>query len=214
MNDNRPRRRDDTAPSDRSRSLRLFVSVELSDAWRHAAEAVADDLKSTLGQDYRWVRPELYHVTVVFLGDHPEDRVSDIEAAMRAAADGVPAFELELGSLSGFGVDVPRALILTVADPSGGLQTFRRRLDRELGERRIPYDRKPLSPHLTLGRARVQRGGGDRRQRSRGSAPILPSVPRPNVGTLGVTEVALIKSDLLADGPRYETLMRVTLAGS
>ena len=211
MNASRPRRQDDTVPSDRDRSLRLFVSVELSDAWRHAAEAVADDLKSTLGQDYRWVRPELYHVTVVFLGEQPRDRVGDVEAAMRTAADGVPPFELELGSLSGFGVDVPRALILTVTDPSGGLQAFRRRLDQQLAERRIPYDRKPLSPHLTLGRARMQRGRRREEHRSRGSAPILPSVPRPNAGPLGVTEVALVKSDLLPDGPRYETLARATL---
>ena len=205
--------RRDRSPGGAERSLRLFVSVELSEAWRRAAADVAQALRATHERDYRWVRPELYHVTLVFLGEQPRERLGEIEDAMRAAARGLPPLDLELGGLSGFGVDVPRALILAVADPSGGLQALRRRLDQELSERRVPYDRKALKPHLTLGRARVQRGGGPRQRPARGQTGPTLSVPRPDVGPLRVTEIALVKSDLLPGGPNYEALIRVPLGG-
>jgi 2'-5' RNA ligase len=130
---------------------------------------------------------------------------------MRAAADEVPAVRARAGDLSGLGVDVPRALILAVADPSGGLHALRRRLDHELTERRIAYDRKSLKPHLTLGRAREQRGRGRGDRGGRGGAASIPTSPRPEVGPLSVTEFALIKSDLLPGGPRYEAVERVPL---
>ena len=213
MSDQQHDRRHAAAPPDRRGSLRLFVSVELSEDWRRAAEAVAQGFQATLGREYRWVRPELYHVTVVFLGEQPSERLGALDDALRTAAERVPPFELGLGSLSGFGVDVPRALILAVADPSGGLQSLRRRLDAELAARRIPYDRKTLSPHLTLGRARVQRGrdGAERRWRNTSPLPSVPRVTLPNVGPLRVTEVALVKSDLLPGGPRYAALTRAPL---
>ena len=215
MSDRPTRPREDTATSGPGPggSLRLFVSVELSDAWRRAAEEVARALQATHGRDYRWVRPELYHVTLVFLGEQPRERLGEIEAAMRAAAEGVPPMQLELGGLSGFGVDVPRALILAVADPSGGLQVLRRRLDHALTERRVPYDRKALKPHLTLGRARMQRGGNRSDRSRRGQSPQIGPMPRPDVGPLNVTDIALVKSDLLPGGPRYEMLVRVPLGG-
>ena len=211
MSDRLPGQPEDTAPAHRGHSLRLFISVELSVAWRDAAEQVARELETAHGRDYRWVRPELYHVTLVFLGEQPRERLDAIEAAMRAAASGVPPFELQMGGLSGFGVDVPRALILAIADPSVSLQSLRRRLDHELAARRIPYDRKALQPHLTLGRARVQRGRPREARRSGGSGPPTPQIHRPNVGPLSVTDVALVKSDLLPGGPRYEALTRVPL---
>ena len=213
MNEYQPGQRDATHPSERGDSLRLFISVELSEAWRQAAEQVAQELQATHGREYRWVRPELYHVTVVFLGELPRERLDDVEDALRAATVAVPPFELQLGGLSGFGVDVPRALILAVTDPSGGLRAVRQRLDQELTERRIPYDRKALKPHLTLGRARVQRGGGRRDRSRRGQPERLTAAPRPDVGPLDVTAIALVKSDLLPGGPRYEALTRVSLGG-
>ena len=208
-----PRQRDETAPRDRGQSLRLFISVELSEAWRRAAEQVAQELQATLGRDYRWVRPELYHVTLVFLGEQPRERLGEIDDALRTAAAEAPSLELRLGDLSGFGVDVPKALILSVADPSGGLQSLRRQLDQELAARGIPYDHKPLNPHLTLGRARVQRGRDRPNRRSRSGAPSVPRVTRPDVEALMVDEIALVKSDLLQGGPRYEALTRVSLGG-
>ena len=208
-----PPERDQMFPADRAQALRLFVSVELSEAWRRAAEQVAQALQVTLGRDYRWVRPELYHVTLVFLGEQARSRLGDIEDALRRAANGIAPLELRLGDLSGFGVDVPRALILSVADPSGGLLSLRRRLDQELAARSIPYDRKPLNPHLTLGRARAQRGRDRTDRRSRSGAPSVPRVTRPDVEALAVDEIALVKSELLPGGPRYEALTRVPLGG-
>ncbi|MDP8924766.1 MAG: RNA 2',3'-cyclic phosphodiesterase [Chloroflexota bacterium] len=200
-------------PAAAERSLRLFVAVELSDAWRQGAEEVARRLQAAHGNGYRWVRPELYHVTVVFLGEQPADRLGSITDAMRAAVAEASSFELRLGDLSGFGADVARALILAVADPSGGLHALRARLDRELVERRIPFDRKPLSPHVTLGRARVQRRG-ERRDRARpGQVAPTSRVPRPDVGPLRVDRIALVRSDLLPGGPRYEAVATVPLGG-
>ena len=177
-------------------SLRLFVAVELSEAWREHATGVAEELRGDDGRAYHWVRPELYHVTLVFLGDQPAESLGAIEAALRDAADGVPPFELTLGALSAFGIDVPKALVLTVEDRSGALRELRRRLDAELDRRGVSFDRKGLRPHVTLGRARHRRSQGPGSGATDTGSTRLSGV----VGPLQVREIALVKSELLPGG--------------
>jgi 2'-5' RNA ligase len=179
---------------------RLFVGIDIGEAWTDRLSAAADDLRDPLGNAVRWVRPDLYHVTVVFLGDQTAKAVEEIGLAVRAAAAASQQFELELDALRLLGAHERGALVASVRDPSGGLQRARARLDAELRQRRIPFDSKPLVPHVTLARPR-------RRQGRIAFEPIELRDVRP----LTAYALTLVRSLLLPEGPKYTTLMKIGL---
>jgi 2'-5' RNA ligase len=178
-----------------SDTLRLFVGIDIGEDWTDRLSATADDLHESLGRAVRWVRPELYHVTVVFLGDQPPEAIDKIAEALASAAESAAPFELRLTSLRRLGGHERGALVAGVDDPTGSLQRLRAHLDGELHQRDIAFDSKPLVPHVTLGRPR-----------GRGGPLPVSAVDLSDVPPLTVASVNLVKSDLQTSGPRYETI--------
>ena len=176
-------------------TLRLFVGIDIDDDWTERLSAAVNHLRDGLGRAVRWVRPELYHVTVVFLGNQSPDAAEQIGDALTSAAERSAPFSLHLGALYRLGGQEHGALVAGVDDRSGGLQAFRSRLDAELHTRGIPFDSKRLVPHVTLGRPR-----------GRSVAIRLDAVSLRDASPITVREVCLVKSDLLPTGPRYETI--------
>jgi 2'-5' RNA ligase len=182
-------------------TLRLFVGIPVGEAWTDSLSSTADLLAETIKRGGRWVRPELYHVTVVFLGNQPADAVDSITEAMAKAALSVKPFELRLREIVRFGRHENGALVAAVDDPSGALQQMRARLDEELRRRHIVFDARPLSPHVTL--VRPKRGAGP--------LPTSPTDLR-SAPPLLVTEVDLIRSTLLPTGSQYQTIATAPIA--
>jgi 2'-5' RNA ligase len=124
--------------------LRIFFAIEIGDAARRAAGAVAERLAAAPGGEaVRWVRPEAYHVTLRFLGTTPLDRVAGLVAAAQRATRN-PPFELRLGALAGFPSRRPRAV---------GARMSHRGADRgshvevERGRQRLRARGAPSIPH-------------------------------------------------------------------
>ena len=180
--------------------LRLFTGIDVGEAWTDRLAATADSLRDELGRAVRWVRPELYHVTIIFLGNQEPEAVPEIEAALTGAAVAVQPFTLRLTELRRLGGHERGALVAGVDDPGGELQRLRNRLDFELRQRRIAFDAKKLVPHVTLGRPRGRWGALELAQIDFHDAPPLI-----------VREITLVKSDLLPTGPLYETLATADL---
>jgi 2'-5' RNA ligase len=183
-------------------TLRLFVGIGVGDAWTERLGAAVDDLRDALGPAVRWVRPELYHVTVAFLGNHPPDAVSAIDQALTGAAATAQPFTLRLTELRRIGGHEHGALVAGVDDVSGALQAYRDALDAELRRRAVPFDSKRLVPHVTLGRPRGRSG----------PVQVAPLDLR-DTAPLDVRTIDLIKSDLLPSGPRYATIATAALRG-
>jgi 2'-5' RNA ligase len=184
-----------------SKPLRLFVGIGVGDAWTARLQTTTDRLRVPLGSAARWVRPELYHVTVVFLGNQPSSAVPIIGDALAETAAGGAPFTLRLTGIKRLGGHERGALVAAIADASGRLRSYRTLLDAALQARGIAFDSKPLVPHVTLARPRG-RGG-------------LPSVPSPDLSgapPLPVARIDLVQSDLLTGGPVYTTLLSAALA--
>jgi 2'-5' RNA ligase len=181
----------------------LFIGLDVGDAWTERQSDTADTLRDDLGRAVRWVRPELYHVTVVFLGNQPAESVPAIEAALASAAPAVQPFTLHLNELRRLGGHERGALVAGVVDPSGSLQAFRAALDTQLRAHAIAFDSKRLVPHVTLGRPRGRSG-----------LPPLAPIDLRATPPLAVQVINLVKSDLLPTGPRYETIATAHLGAS
>jgi 2'-5' RNA ligase len=92
---------------------------------------------------------EQWHVTVVFLGEAPAERAA--EALRVAVADTAP-FTLRFAGGGTFGRGRSTILWSGVDGDVEALRAMSAAIRRRLRRARLPYDRKPLRPHLTIAR--------------------------------------------------------------
>jgi 2'-5' RNA ligase len=76
-------------------TLRLFVAFDLPDEVRGAMRRRLARLRSLLPQS-RWVDPEQAHLTLAFLGHHPEERLAALGAALAVVFARYPPLSLRL----------------------------------------------------------------------------------------------------------------------
>jgi RNA 2',3'-cyclic 3'-phosphodiesterase len=193
----------------RPRNHRLFVALEPPDAVRRRLAAMAAELRRTAGRgadEIRWVPAENVHLTLQFLGAVPEERVPDVEEAVRAAAAAARPLSLEVRGAGGFpNARRPRVVWAGVDGDVAALAALVADLGRRLAPLGFPPEGRPFSAHLTLGRAREGRG-----------APGIGGALASAAASAGVpwraTEVVLFESHLSPKGPRYEAVLHAALA--
>ena len=184
--------------------MRLFLALELTEPWRRAAEAATAALAAEHAQSLRVVRPELLHLTARFLGEVDEASVEQLQAAL---AEQVPPIEvaLALGAAGTFGPAARTSVVwLGVGGDLEGLRALAARVEAALLDAGLPGERRELRPHLTLARVRRQAGAGERRA----IAASARALAAPEAAPFVARELLLVRSQLGADGPRYEPLAR------
>jgi 2'-5' RNA ligase len=186
--------------------LRLFVAVELPQAWLDAFASLIDQMKAALAREpltaaarLRWVRPEAVHVTVKFLGEVPESRLGAIDAALATAAPALPRPRVALGKPGTFGRP-PSVIWLGVDGDLQRLTRLAERVDAAVATAGFERDRRPFAPHLTLARIPEQLGADVRNR----VATIAASFARPAVSPFEVQRISLMRSFLGPGGAHYE----------
>ena len=179
---------------------RLFVAVEVPAPVRAGVGDVVTSLRAEAPQ-LKWVDPDKYHLTLVFLGRVSAEQVDAVRAAVRSACSGVWPFRMSLtGELGTFrsgvlwaGLEASAELAALAAALTAGLGGV---VDLRDGDR-------PFRAHLTLARApkgaRVPRSLTERR------------VP---TAAWTVAEVVLMESQLSPAGARYTPDTVAGLGGS
>ncbi len=182
------------------------MAVPVADA---AVREALGNVRAALSgaRDLRWVRDEQLHLTLRFFADLPSARwEAAAEAAAAACASG-PHFDLEVRGLGRFPSHGPlRVVWAGLGAGREALVALGTALRRELSARGFEEEERPLSPHLTLARARDPRGS---KEAARAVAAFAPSV-----GALGVEAVGglvLYRSDLGAGPPVHTPLGRFPL---
>lgn len=186
--------------------MRLFVAVDLSaEAIDEAIRVAADIRKRRAGLAVRWVPPANMHLTVRFIG-YVRENADALVAAVTAPAPLQP-FDVTLGPCGAF---PPRGAVrvIWIGLAAGAVELGR--LSAIMDERVRPFgfeaEARPFSPHLTLARtARDERLPRDLRD----------TLAHVNVRavTTRVTRAVLYRSHLSPQGPRYEPLAPIPLAG-
>jgi len=134
-------------------TLRLFVGWPIPDAIRDEIRDLVSPLRTKLPRA-SWTRPETYHITFAFLGDHPDAIVPRLAGELEAALEGTTSFEVRAAA-PGFFPSMKRPRVGWIAvDPEDRLGDVARRIRHAIGRSGLTMDRKPFTAHLTLVRIR------------------------------------------------------------
>ena len=139
--------------------MRLFLAIELEDAVRAAVAALQARLRAEAPDaDVRWVEPANFHVTVKFLGEQPDARLSEIREVCAEVAAATPPFALGVRGAGAFPRRGPlKTLWVGVGEGADAWRALARRAEAPLAPFGVPRE-GGLAPHVTLGR--VKSGGG------------------------------------------------------
>ena len=190
-------------------TLRLFIAIELPGNVLTALNQVQHELQREPALTrLRWVRPEGIHLTLKFLGDTPEAKRADIEAAITRSVAGVAAFELHLGRVGRFGSrNSPRVVWIDVGGETEALGRLQSQVEGEVSPLGFPGEKRAFSPHLTLARVPPEKA-------REVAAPLEDAMSRLTVppATLQATEVSLMRSELQRGGAVYTQLFSSKLS--
>jgi 2'-5' RNA ligase len=189
--------------------LRLFVAVyPPAVAVEHLA-ATVDGLQiaqaAQRGINARLAARELWHVTLTFIGDVPEQSAPAAAAALdRTFATVARPPMLRLAGGGRFGRGRFTVLWTGLAGDVADLRILTRALRVQLRRVRVPFDDKPLRPHLTLARP------GDRLPEEALHADL--AALDAYEGPQWMMESARLVRSYPGPHPRYETLHIATLS--
>jgi 2'-5' RNA ligase len=189
-------------------SVRTFIAIELDPDVRTQVSKLQSRLKDDVPPGFvRWVRPEGIHLTLKFLGDTPADKLDEIARALQTASASHAPFSLHIAGIGCFpNPRRPRVIWLGVDEPGGTLERLYKAVERALTPLGHPPERRPFSPHLTLGR--VKRGHSATDLEALGEYVTRAKV---SIGQMEVTFVHLIRSDLRPTGAIYTSLAKAPL---
>ncbi len=184
--------------------VRSFVRLGIGADVRHRMAEVQQRLQAAKAS-VRWVAAENLHVTLKFLGDIAEDRVSEVLDALGRAAENVEPFAMCAGGLGAFpNLRRPRVVWAGVGDGAEQATKLAEAVERELRSLGFQREKRPFSAHITLGRVKSFVG-----------ASALTGLIREHAdaefGTIGVDEIALMQSDLRPSGAVYSLLGQMPL---
>lgn len=178
---------------------RLFIGVPIE------SETVEQAVKSwrteqlLYGNKLNWVKPESWHITLLFLGDIKESEVTFLELVIEESFRSVHAFSTRL---IGTGVfphqGNPKVLWIGLENLQLLMPAYSHMMEflRQYG---LTFNNKPLYPHLTL--ARIQS-----LENSTSFESFLTQNRRSPFRSVTINHVVLYESILKYNGPVYKPL--------
>jgi 2'-5' RNA ligase len=132
--------------------MRVFVGVPIPERIREELNRIVASLRSS-GNAFRWVHSAKYHVTLVFLGEQPDTAVDEMAKRLDEVPVGLPPFPVTISGIGQFPKrGKARVVFAGIREGRAALgQLHRRVIEATAGLSEV--ERRPYSPHVTLGRA-------------------------------------------------------------
>jgi 2'-5' RNA ligase len=192
-------------PEDR---LRLFLGVEISMVAVRELMTTAEALRRKAragGLRVRWVAPEMYHVTLKFLGWTRPEAVGAIADVLGDAIAAVDPFTVTGRGLGAFPrADRARVLWAGLDDPAGGLTRLAGIVETALEPIGFAREQRPFHAHVTLGRIREPED----------VQTLLPGESERLFRESRITTVTLFESVLKSSGSEYQAQARFGLGAA
>jgi 2'-5' RNA ligase len=188
--------------------LRAFIAVEIPPEIYKAIENETAPLRAVLDASIvRWVPTGNIHLTLRFLGDVSPANVEMLSQLLAVEVSLHERFTIKFGGLGAFpNPRRPRVLWIGIQAPAA-LEALRHGIEAAAATLGYPGEKRPFSPHLTIGRLKQNAGPA-------GTQKIRNALEETKVGPLGkaqVNAVHLFKSDLKPTGAVYTRLFSAPL---
>lgn len=182
------------------KQIRAFLAVEIPSNVKNGIRGIQEQLAPRI-QDIRWTKPESIHLTLKFFGNISESDIPCISRVVERKTAVTAPVALNANSIGAFpGLSRPRVLWVGLEGETDRLCKLHEVIDSDLQQCGFQKDVRIFNPHLTLGRAKAQRGI------YAGIREIMAEKERYNAGQFEVRGLTLFRSDLKPDGPLYTKL--------
>lgn len=184
--------------------VRTFVAIPIpAEIRRRLAEVENDLMPARAG--VKWVSQDNFHVTLKFLGYVEPERLEAVARGVEAAVRGIGPFEVELAEVGAF-PKITRPSVVWVGVKKGAQEmiTLANRVDAEMAKIGFERETRPFSPHITLGRVKSPENLDRLRE-------LIERHQAREVGSYGVEQINIMKSELRITGPIYSEISNFKL---
>ncbi len=169
----------------------LALRAELQRFFRHH-----ERLAASTAHRIRWVAPEHWHLTWLFMGNVLSQSLPDIEQRLQTALQNFSPVHAALASPQAWPNARKSRTLVWPVEPSLEIAAMAQTLRQTLPEFRAE---QAFKPHVTIARLKEPQGIRP------GAFALPPDVAEPP-GRWRIEEIALVQSTLTPEGPIYETL--------
>ena len=182
--------------------MRVFIAIPVSQDIKAKLIGIQQEFQRLSGEA-TWVREAGFHLTLKFFGDIDRRQIEPIVSCMGDTSSGYRSFSV---AVSGVGVfphpSRPRVLWVDIQDDGKQLIQLQQTLERSLKGRGFRTEDRHFAPHLTLARLRCIPRLGD-------FITCVTEHQTDTLGSLAVSHLELIESELNPTGARYSTIKAV-----
>lgn len=183
--------------------LRAFIAVEIPPEIYRAIESKTAPLRGALNSSLvRWLPTGNIHLTLKFLGKISPANLEILAQMLKVEVSQHPAFAIQFEGLGAFpNPKRPRVIWIGIQAPNG-FKSLRHGIEAATVKLGCPPEKRPFSPHLTIGRVKQNAG-------LTGIQKIRNALEETKIGSLGsahVTAVHIFNSDLKPTGAVYTRL--------
>ncbi len=187
--------------------MRCFIAIDLDEAIKRQLAKLQEEMQKKADiktGDVKWVKPDLIHLTLKFLGEVRDESVIEICQAVGDVAGRYTRFVLDVGDVGYFGGASAKVLWVGVGRNSDELVGLQSDIDENLAKAGWRKEMRRFTGHLTLCRIRNPRAG-------RILAAMSKEYEKLEIGSMEVESVCVYQSELTPTGPIYTVLSRSRL---
>lgn len=186
--------------------VRTFIAIKLTPEIISNISGVQEELKKSV-IEVKWVKPENIHLTLKFLGHITPEELEKVKLATRETLKPFAPFEVSVSGLGAFPkIEYPRVIWVGIDKGKKELTKIASRIEENLAKIGFAKEKRGFSPHLTLGRIKSLKGGER-------LIETFTKLKAANLGSMRVTKISIMKSELRPLGPVYTSLEEIDLKG-
>lgn len=132
--------------------MRTFIAIDFSSSLKRNILGMQEIIRKNSISGH-WRATENFHITMLFNGEVPEGSLQKYYDRILSGMSEFQEFDIAINKVGGFGVsgNSMRILLLALEQTPNTLNGLHNYLRLCSDQEKIPYDQKPILPHITLG---------------------------------------------------------------
>ena len=188
--------------------IRCFAAIEISGSIKSQIEKILYEFSSEFSDCVKWITENNIHLTLKFLKDFNYLHVRPLENEMKQKLCSIPIFQIKSRQIGFFPSAInPRIVWLGITAPPQ-IKIIYDEIENITSTYGYHKENRSFTPHVTIGRIRNTAGKGQLLKLI-DKVKSYSSLLAP--ASMDVQEIALIKSTLTPQGPKYEQLFKIRL---